>query len=101
MVDDGDGATRLEVTVHPRGDEPLDIEGISALDLDRIPDPEGGVRLLVSREELEGLTQRGFEVRVVAELAVEPLDPSLVVEEDAAVAWLEEQVKGIEREGER
>ncbi|HEX2054352.1 MAG TPA: hypothetical protein VHJ78_11590 [Actinomycetota bacterium] len=69
------------------------------LDLDRIPDPEGAMRVLVDRDQVAQLMENGFEVHLVRALPVRPLDPSLVVDDKASSAWLEERLKGIERRG--
>jgi hypothetical protein len=88
---------RLEVTVHPgRGELPL--ERVADLDLDRVPDPEDRVRLLVTTDEAVELVSRGYEVHLVGAIPVQPLDSALVADDDSVEAWLEEQVSGIERE---
>lgn len=75
---------------------------VADLDLDRVPDPQGGVRLLVTTDEIVALLERGYEVRLQRVARVEPLSPELRVNDDAAIAWLEERVQGIPREeGER
>ena len=88
---------RLEATVHP-GEKRLGLEGVSDFDLDRIPDPEGGIRLLVTAEQAAQLVERGYEVRLVRAIPVRPLDPELVMDDDAARAWLDEQLGDIERQ---
>jgi len=87
---------RLEVTVDKgAGDRSLD--DVADLDLDRIPDPAGGVRLLVSADEVADLVERGYEVHVTRVHPVRPLDAGLTVDDSAVTAWLEERVQGIER----
>ncbi len=54
---------RFEATVHP-GEHDVALSQVSDLDLDRIPDPQGGVRVVVTADELAELVRRGFEVRV-------------------------------------
>lgn len=73
---------------------------VADLDLDRVPDPQGGVRLLVSVADIAELLDRGYEVRLHRIARVEPLSPDLVVDDAAAVAWLEEQVEGVPRQEE-
>ncbi|MBW3577681.1 MAG: hypothetical protein KY462_08085 [Actinobacteria bacterium] len=87
---------RLEATVHP-GDNQLALEDVADFDLDRIPDPEGGVRVLITADEAVRLVARGYEVHLVRALTVAPLDPALVMDDDSVRAWLEDQVEGIER----
>ena len=87
---------RFEATVH-RGKGELALESVADLDLDRVPDPEGAVRLLLTPEDAARLVSRGYEVHLVGVLPVTPLDASLVTDEGSALRWLEEQVKGIQR----
>ncbi|WP_427007922.1 hypothetical protein [Pseudarthrobacter sp. H2] len=75
------------------------MRSVAELDMDRVPDPEGGVRLLVDMDEAARLVESGFEVTLVAAAPAGPLDPSLVMDDDAARAWLEERLRGVEREG--
>ena len=99
MVEPGEGF-RFEATVHP-GDRDVALESVADLDLDRVPDPQRGVRLLVTTEEIVALLERGYEVRLHRVARVEPLSPELRIDNDEAVAWLEERVQGIARkEGE-
>jgi hypothetical protein len=91
---------RFEATVHP-GDRDVPLESVADLDLDRVPDPQRGVRLLVTSDEIVALLERGYEVRLHRVARVEPLRPELRMDNDEAVAWLEERVQGIPRkEGE-
>jgi hypothetical protein len=93
----GGQAVRYEATVHSTSPAtPLD--AVADLDLDRVPDAEGTVRLLVSAEEAEQLVSRGYEVRLHAAVPVAPLDPSLVMSDEQAAAWLDERLGGIEGE---
>ncbi len=87
---------RFEETVH-RGEKRLPLERVADLDLDRVPDPES-VRVVISVEEAAQLVARGYEVRLVRELPVQPLDPALVMDDDSASAWLQAQTRGIERQ---
>jgi hypothetical protein len=88
---------RFEATVHP-GEKRLPLERVADLDLDRVPDPEGGVRVVITAEDAEQLVARGYEVLLVRALPVQPLDPALVMDEDSAGAWLQAQTRGIERQ---
>ena len=92
---------RFEATVHP-GDADVPLGRVADLDLDRVPDPQGGVRLLVTTDEIVALLERGYEVRLHRVVRAEPLSEELRIDEDAAIAWLEERVNDIPREeGER
>ena len=88
---------RFEATLHP-GDADVALESVADLDLDRVPDPQRGVRVLVTTEDIVALLERGFEVRLLRLARLEPLRPELRVQDDEAIAWLEERVQGIRRE---
>jgi hypothetical protein len=87
---------RFEVTVHG-GTKQLALDAIADFDLDRVPDPAGGVRLLVTAEQAADLVERGYEVHLVQAHPVRPLDATLTMDDKTATAWLEEQVRDIER----
>lgn len=93
-----DGPTiRFEATVLP-GERQLSLHRVADLDLDRIPDPKGDVRVLISAEDAEKLVAQGYEVVLLRVQPVQPLGPKLVSDDDSASAWLEEQTRGIERQ---
>lgn len=91
------GGVRFEATVHP-GEAPVGFAAMAGqvadLDLDRIPDPEGGVRLLLDADECTELLERGFEVRLRRAVPVRPLDQSLVADDDAVRSWFDERARG-------
>ena len=89
---------RFEATIHP-GEREVSLERIADLDLDRVPDPEGGIRVLITAEDAERVLAEGYEVRLVRALPVRPLDSSLVMDDESAAAWLNEETKGLDREG--
>jgi hypothetical protein len=93
-----DGPTRFEATILP-GAPATGLARVADLDLDRIPDPEGEVRVLITAEDAERLLEQGFEVRLVRAHAVRPLDPALISDDADVQAWLAEQTAGIERGG--
>jgi hypothetical protein len=100
VADPGTGI-RFEATVHP-GDRDVPLESVADLDVDRVPDPQRGVRLLVTTDDIVALLERGYEVRLHRVFRVEPLSPELRLDDDEAIRWLEERVQGIPREeGER
>jgi hypothetical protein len=88
---------RFEATVHP-GARDVALAAVADLDLDRVPDPAGDVRLLVSAEEIAELVDRGYEVRLHRTVRAVPLASELVMDDDAAAQWLDDQVRGIPRE---
>ena len=93
----GAPSMRFEATVHP-GEKQLALERVADFYLDRVPDPEGGIRLLVTAEEAAQLVESGYEVHLLRALPVTPLDAGLVMDDDSARLWLEDQVSGIERQ---
>lgn len=88
---------RFEATVHP-GARDVALSTVADLDLDRVPDPAGEVRLLVSAAEIAQLLDLGFEVRLHRTVRTAPLSPDLVMDDEASTRWLEERVEGIPRE---
>lgn len=90
----GGPPTRFEVTVQSPPSGPS-LAAVADLDLDRVPDPHGGVRLVVTADELRRLEASGYEVEVQAELAVQPLDPGLVLGDEEARRWLDERLAGL------
>jgi hypothetical protein len=87
---------RFEGTVHP-GEQAQDVARVADLDLDRIPDREGGVRILVTLDDLVRLLDSGYEVHLYRALPVQPLSAEMVSSDDDARAWFEGQVQGIQR----
>ncbi len=89
---------RIELVIEL--DETRDLDSVEKLDLDRVPDPEGRVRVLVSEDQLRQLQQDGFTVELQQRIPVEALDPSLVYTDDDARAWVESRLEGLPRERE-
>jgi hypothetical protein len=101
MPDHPDHPTiRFEATVHAKGKNAA-AEAVADLDLDRVPDTEGEVRVLVTAEDAARLLDRGCEVRLHKAHRVRPIDPSLVMDDEAARSWLDTQTRGIDRQGGR
>jgi hypothetical protein len=90
---------RYEALVTASAGGTLDLKRLAELDLDRVPDPEGLFRVLIDRDEASRLVEAGFEVRLLNVVPRAPLDPGLLVDDDAARSWLEEEVRGVERDG--
>jgi len=96
----GGQPVRFEATVHPVVGAVSDVAaGVADFDLDRVADPEGGVRLLVDQDEIARLVTAGFEVRVRRALAVQPLDPALIADDDGVRAWFDERTRAVPRRG--
>lgn len=71
------------------------------LDLDRLPDADGKVRLLLSPDDARRLLEAGFEVHLTAAARLAPLDPALVISDSEAASSLEQRVKSLRRKGGR
>ena len=91
---------RFEATVHP-GVREAALSRVADLDLDRIPDPRGDIRVIITADELAELVHRGYEVRVERTVPIAPLDPQRIQSDDEAARWLEDRIAGIPREEER
>jgi hypothetical protein len=85
----GGAPLRFEATVHPTTRSAA-LQAVESLDLDRVPDPEGGVRMLVGPEDLARLVAEGYEVRVQAVAPVTPLDAALVPDDADVQAWFDD-----------
>jgi hypothetical protein len=102
--DDADHETRpdlrFEVTVHP-GDAGTPMSHVADLDLDRVPDPEGGVRLLATAHECAVLVDEGYEVRLHRTLSGAPAATVETsgddADEDSVRTWLGERTRGVPR----
>ncbi|MDQ3151187.1 MAG: hypothetical protein M3R63_05490 [Actinomycetota bacterium] len=94
----GSAGMRFEATVHATT-RSAELHAVDSLDLDRVPDPEGGVRMLVGPEDLTRLVAEGYEVRVQSVAPVAPLDPGLVSDEADVRAWFEDMTGDARGEG--
>jgi hypothetical protein len=82
---------RLEATIRPRtSPDPGALEG-----LDVLPPLEGALHVLMSPGQVVDVVTAGYEVRVFAAHRIGPLDPSLVMDNAAAQAWIDERVTQI------
>jgi len=86
------GAVRVIATLYPR-EEGLDVRRVDDLDVDRVPDPEGIVRVLVDADECRRLVDSGFEVRLQRTVPIRPLATQMVADDEEARSWLESRVR--------
>src|SRR3954447_19812708 len=86
------GPVRFEATLHHRP-EAADVERVDDLDVDRLPDPDGGVRVLVDVAECVRLLDGGYEVRLQRAVPVKPFDARLLASDDEARSWIEQRVR--------
>jgi len=88
MVNSHDGAdsapheVRFEAAIFT-GDRHVAMADVPAMDLDLLPSAPGEARVIVTADEAARLVERGFEVRLLRAHPIQPLDPALVVDEDA------------------
>ncbi len=94
----GREAVRFEATVHPRTGVVMAAaaveQRVSDLDLDRVPDAAGELRVLLTPDDVARLTAQGLEVRVQQTLPVRPLDPGMVADDAAVREWFDTTVRG-------
>jgi hypothetical protein len=89
---------RFEATVHAGEVERPD-DRLAALDVDRVPDPDGGVRILADLAECAALVREGFEVRLLRVVAAGPALPEDArLRDDDVREWVERRLRGIPRE---
>ena len=89
---------RFEATLGPVSYS-TSLAAAASLALDRLPDVNRKVRLLISADDARRLLERGFEVHLLAAVPVAPLDRSMRMSNKQAKNWLEGQLKGIPRKG--
>jgi len=82
---------RFQATIYP-GRNAKTKNWADDLDVDRVPDAEGGVRALITVEDLVRLLKRGLEVRLYRAHAYEPLDPGLIATDKEFKSWLDEGI---------
>ena len=87
---------RFEATIHA-GRKARRPGWADELGIDRVPDPQGRVRALVTADECVRLLEQGFEVRLHHAHPIRPLDPRLIETDEAVRRQLEERLQGIER----
>ena len=82
---------RLEATIRPRTSP--DAGALRGLEF--LPPLEGALHVLMSPDQVVDVVTAGYEVRVFAAHPIGPLDPSLVMDDAAAQAWIDERVARI------
>jgi len=85
---------RFEATIYP-GRKRKTKDWADDLDVDRVPDAKGQVRALITVEDLVRLLDQGLEVRLYRAHPYEPLDPALIMPDDAFKSWLDEKVSAL------
>jgi hypothetical protein len=62
------------------------------LDIDRVPDPKGLVRALVTAADLARLLDQGFEVHLHHAHPVQPLNPKQIETDESVRRWLDKKL---------
>lgn len=70
---------------------------MNRLEIDRVQDPKGQVRALLTPEDCVRLLDQGFEIRLQYAHPVAPLDPALIATDESVRRWLDEELRGIDR----
>jgi hypothetical protein len=83
---------RFEATLHPRPGV-ADVARVDDLDVDRVPDADGEMRVLVDVQDCIRLLDSGFEVRLQSAVPIQPLDSRLVAGEEDTRSWIEQRVR--------
>lgn len=91
---------RFEATLGPTPRRRA-VAAAAEFDLDRLPDADGKVKLLLTADDARRLLEQGYEVRLTAAIPVGPLDQKRIMTDEQAKRWLEQQVKGIPKKGSR
>ena len=95
----GRAQMRFEATIHPGDAAEVDASRVADFDLDRVPDPGGEVRALLSLDDVYRLLEAGFEVRLQRALPRRPLNPELIADDREVQGWFEERARGVGRTG--
>lgn len=93
----GQAQVRFEATIYPGDTDEVTASRVGAFDLDRVPDPGGQVRALLSLGDIYRLLEAGFEVRLQRALPLRPLDPELIADDRDVQAWFEERARSVGR----
>ena len=71
------------------------------MDLDRLPDVDGQVRLLLTPDDARRLLAMGVPVHLDKAHPVRPLPRERLMSDQQAQSWLEERLKGLPKQGGR
>lgn len=84
---------RFSATIHPRRKE--DPNWLEKLDIDRLPDPKGLVRALVTPADCVRLLDQGLEIHLHQAYPVQPLNPALIQSDESFRRSLDKRLKTI------
>lgn len=86
---------RFSATIHVRN--VTDPTWFERLAIDRVPDPTGAIRALVTPADCVRLVNEGFEVRLDAAYPVQPLNPALIETKESFQRWMDEKLQTAKR----
>jgi len=93
-----DPNVRFSATIHASEQAELAApKWMETLNIDRVPDPTGLIRALVTPAEVVRLVNQGFEVRLFETYPVQPLNPALIETNDSVKSWLDERMQTAKR----
>ncbi|HEV7241000.1 MAG TPA: hypothetical protein VGQ36_17305 [Thermoanaerobaculia bacterium] len=84
----------FEATLHSRRKD-LNVDAIAQLDIDRVPDPKGLIRALLTADDCVRLLNLGFEVRLHHAHPIRPLDRALIETDESVRRWVSEKLHGL------
>lgn len=84
----------FEATIHAKSKN-VSVDLINRLDIDRVPDPKGQIRALLTADDCVRVLDMGFEVRLHQAHPVRPLDLSLIETDESVRRWLKEKLRGL------
>ena len=98
MSDQPADKVRFEATIHPR-DPVTSSDWMDQLRVDRVPDPKGELRALLTADDCVRILEQGFDIHLHHAHHVRPLDPALIATDEAVARWLKDQLQGIDQPG--
>jgi hypothetical protein len=98
--EDGSQVIRFEATLGSANHAKA-LAAAASLALDRLPDVQRKVRLLITADDARRLLERGFEVHLHTAAVLAPLDRRLILSDRQAQEELEARLKGVRRKGGR
>jgi hypothetical protein len=96
----GPGDIRFEATLGPTPYREA-LATAAGMDLDRLPDVDGQVRLLLTPDDARRLLAMGVPVHLEKAHPVAPLPGERVMNDTEAKSWLEKRLKGLPKQGGR
>lgn len=84
---------RFEATIHPGDKAPPD--WMDHLKVDRVPDPKGQLRALLTADDCVRILELGFEIHLHYAHHLRPFNPALIATDESVARWLKEELQGI------